>query len=251
MDAPQTSIFIAVLITSITLAVVMGYFIVIILRQQRQKNKLYRAKILAEITTLENERARIANDLHDEMGPILSSVKLRANNIDIRSKDDQEELDVINKNIDEMMIRMRAISNDLLPNTLRRKGLIAAINEFASRSTVVNGPSITFLYDEPFPELPKEKNVNLFRIVQEITHNTIKHANAKKLTIELRHQKEMIYLLTSDNGTGFDYETLMRESSGLGLRSLLSRAEVMGGELFVASGPGKGTKFSFEIPLYA
>ena len=70
MDANQTSIFTAVLITTIVLLLVLGYFILIILRQQREKNKLYRAKILAEITTLENERARIANDLHDEMGPV-------------------------------------------------------------------------------------------------------------------------------------------------------------------------------------
>ena len=249
MDAHQTSIFTAVLITCVVLAVVMGYFIVIILRQQREKNKLYRAKILAEITTLENERARIANDLHDEIGPVLSSVKLRANNIDVQSDDDKEQLEAINKNIDEMMTRMRAISNDLLPNTLRRKGLIAAIDEFAGRNTVAGGPAIGFVHDDPFPELSKEKSVNLFRIVQEITHNTIKHAHAKELKIELRSRGENIFLLAADDGSGFDYDVLIRESSGLGLRSLLSRAEVMGGELFVESGPGKGTRYQFEIPL--
>ena len=119
-------------------------------------------------------------------GPLLSSVKLRANNIDVQSDEDKEQLEAINKNIDEMMTRMRAISNDLLPNTLRRKGLVAAIDEFAGRNTVAGGPAIRFVHDDPFPRVHKEKSVNLFRIVQEITHNTIKHAHPKELKIELR-----------------------------------------------------------------
>lgn len=248
MDAHQTSIFTAVLIASIVIAVVMTYFIVIILRTQRQKNELYRAKILAEITTLENERARIANDLHDELGPILSAVKLRANNIEINSEEDREEMGVINKNIDDMMKKMRTISNDLLPNTLRRKGLIAAINESVNNSNFLKGLKIKFHYDN-VPELSKDKSVNLFRILQEIIHNTIKHAGAKELKIELSGKNKVLFLVTEDNGNGFDYNTYIKESSGLGLRSLLSRAEIMGGEMFVESKKGKGTKYIFEIPL--
>lgn len=247
MDANQTSIFTAILITCIVLAVVLSYFIVVILRQHRAKNKLYKAKLLAEITTLENERARIANDLHDEIGPILSAVKLRANNIDISSEEDKTELDEINKNIDHLMTRMRSISNDLLPNTLKRKGLVAAIEEFINRTGVSN-LQINFVHDS-FSEIEKEKSVNLFRIVQEVTHNTIRHANAHVLNIELKSEKGKIILMTSDDGKGFDYDYLVKESTGLGLQSLLNRADVMGGDFYIESKPGKGTRYTFEIPI--
>jgi signal transduction histidine kinase len=114
MDAHETSIFSAVLITSIVLGVVLMYFIVTIVRHQRRNIRLYKSKILAEITTLEKERARIASDLHDELGPILSAVKFKINSLDIHNDEDQNLLDKSNKNIDEIIRRMR----DLLPNTL-------------------------------------------------------------------------------------------------------------------------------------
>ena len=205
-------------------------------------------KLLAEITTLENERARIANDLHDELGPILSAVKLRTNNLEIRTDEDKEELEMINKNIDDMMKKMRTISNDLLPNTLRRKGLIAAITESVNNANLLKGLSIQF-HHENVPELSKEKSVNLFRILQEIIHNTLKHSAAKELKIELTSKNEVLYLISEDDGSGFDYSSLIKESSGLGLRSLLSRAEIMDGEMFVESKLGKGTRYIFEIPL--
>jgi signal transduction histidine kinase len=97
------------------LGVVLIYFIVTIVRHQRRNIRLYKSKILAEITTLEKERARIASDLHDELGPILSAVKFKINSLDIHNDEDQNLLDKSNKNIDEIIRRMREISNDLLP----------------------------------------------------------------------------------------------------------------------------------------
>ena len=226
----------------------MGYFIVIILRNQRQKNDLYKAKILAEITTLENERTRIAHDLHDEMGPILSSVKLRANNLDIHSPEDKEELDKMNQNIDDMMQKMRAISNDLMPVILQRKGLVAAMKDSLLRIGRPNGLEIVFSYED-IPELPKNISIHLYRILQEVIHNTIKHARAKELKIEMTRKNGKLVVISEDNGTGFDYNNHITENSGLGLRSLLSRVEIMGGEMFIESKKGKGTQYIFEIPL--
>ena len=248
MDAQQTSIFVTVLITCLILAVVIGVFLFIIFRHQRRNNELYRAKILAEITTLENERARIANDLHDELGPLLSSVKLRVNNIEVSDEDDIRELDKVNKHIDDVIQRMRRISNNLLPTSLQRKGLVPAMEESIENSNGLKGLTIHFKH-ENVPSLPKDKSVNLYRILQEIIHNTLKHAKAKDLKIELVGNGETLQVSSEDNGLGFDYSSLIKESSGLGLRSLLSRVEIMGGEMFIESKKGKGTRYTFEIPL--
>jgi signal transduction histidine kinase len=248
MDAHQTSLFAAVLIAVAVLAVVIAYFILIVFRHQRRNNELYKAKILAEVTTLEKERARIANDLHDELGPILSSVKLRINNLDVYEEEDTEQINKINKLIDDVIQRMRDISNDLLPTTLQRKGLIPALEESISK---VNRPGTLVIHftHENVPELPVDKSVNLYRILQEVIHNTIKHANAKELKIELTQKNGIILILSEDNGLGFDYAAIVKENPGLGLRSLLSRTEIMKGEMFVESKTGKGTRYTFEIPM--
>ena len=248
MDAQETSIFSAVLITSIVLAVVLIYFIITIVRHQRRNQQLYKLKILAEITTLENERARIAADLHDELGPILSAVKFKINSLDIHSADDQVILDKSNKNIDDIIRRMREISNDLLPNTLLRKGLIASLEESIDNLKKTNTLDIIFIHHE-IPDLTKEGSINIYRIIQEIIHNTIKHANATVLKIECTINKRNLIILTEDNGKGFDYVQQSKENAGLGLRNLLSRTDVLGGNMYIESRIGKGTKYTFEIPI--
>jgi len=248
MDAHETSIFSAVLITSIVLAVVLIYFIITIVRHQRRNLQLYKLKILAEITTLENERARIAADLHDELGPILSAVKFKINSLDIHSEDDQVILDKSNKNIDDIIRRMREISNDLLPNTLLRKGLIASLEESIDNLKKTNTLDIIFIHHE-IPDLIKERAINIYRIIQEIIHNTIKHANATGLKIEFKINKRSLIILTEDDGKGFDYIQKSKENTGLGLRNLLSRTDVLGGNMYIESRTSKGTKYTFEIPI--
>jgi signal transduction histidine kinase len=248
MDAQQTSIFSAVLIACIVLAVIITYFIISIIRHQRRNQELYKSKIQAEINTLEKERSRIASDLHDELGPILSTVKLRINCIDIISDEDQLQLNKANKHIDDIIQRMREISNDLMPTTLLRKGLIVALNEFIGNISKPGGLRIKFTY-ERVPELASDRAIHLYRILQEIIHNTIKHAGATELTIGLSFENGQVMITTQDNGTGFDYNRAIKENTGFGLRNLLSRAEIMGGAMYIESAAGQGTQYIFEIPF--
>jgi len=97
--------------------------------------------------------------------------------------------------------------------------------------------------------LPISKSIHLYRIIQEIIHNTIKHAGASELKIEIRQTGSLLVLLTYDDGNGFDYSLQSRKNEGLGLRNLFSRTEMLGGSLAVESSPGKGTGFIIEIPL--
>lgn len=248
MDAHETSIFTAILIASLVLAIIIGYFIVTLIRNQRRTAELYKAKILAEITTLERERARIATDLHDELGPYLSVTKFRINALDISTEEDNEHLVKINENIDLIIHRMREIAADLMPMTLLRKGLIYGIREFIDNISKPSGLQISFNI-EGNDEFSSTMRIHLYRIIQEIVHNTVKHAQATSLKIDLKQESNKVLLLTEDNGTGFDYITLLREKQGVGLRSMLSRVEVMGGEMFIDSIPNKGTRYTFEIPI--
>jgi signal transduction histidine kinase len=94
-------------------------------------------------------------------------------------------------------------------------------------------------------------SVHLYRIVQEIVHNTIKHAGATVLQIHLIKEEQMLVLYTTDNGKGFHYQKALEKSNGYGLRNLLSRTDVLGGNLSISSREGGGTIYIIRIPLNA
>jgi len=248
MGTPETKIFTAILITCFVLGAVFLFFFISIIRQQRRINALYKSKILAEITTLENERKRTAADLHDELGPILSAVKFQIASFELKDEDDLENLKKANRNIDDIISRMRGIANDLMPNTLLRKGLVPAMKTSIEEMNNSNNLGIEFSA-ATLPELPENTAINLYRILQEVIHNTVKHAKASRLKIELKYYDAQLVILTEDNGIGFDYTGKSKEAAGLGLRNLLSRTEILGGSMYVESKPDKGTRFTFEIPL--
>ena len=247
MDAHQTTIYTAIIIASAIIGSILIFFIISLIWQQRRNARLYKSKILAEITTLENERQRVSADLHDEIGPLLSAIKLKLSSIEIKHAEDEVQMQESNKYLDDIIARMREISNDLMPSSLIIKGLITATAEFINKLPDSTGLKINFTHKD-LPPLRKEQEINLYRIIQEIIHNTIKHAKASVLNIDLVADGSGLVLSTEDNGKGFDYIYASRENMGLGLRSLLSRTDVLNGKLYVDSHPGKGTTYSIQIP---
>ena len=232
------------------IGVILIYFIISIIRQQRRNQRLNQAKVLAEITTLESERKRIASDLHDEIGPLLSAVKLQINHLEPANEMDAELVEKSSKHIDSIIHRMREISNDLLPNVLVRKGLAPAIQDFIGKLQPATPTRIDFAAGET-SRLKQSIEINVYRIVQEIVHNGVKHAQAKDLHIRLQHLPGMLKLVTEDNGIGYSYdETMQRKNGGHGLLNLKNRTEVMGGTFSFISEKGRGTKYLFEIPLH-
>jgi signal transduction histidine kinase len=236
------------LLLSLIITVIIVYFFASIIRYHRRYMKLQREKIFAEITIRENERKRIANDLHDSLGPLLSAVKLNIGSVDIERPADQEILDKTAGYLDEIIGSMRRISHDLLPNTLERRGLLEAIKEFIGQ---VNGKqSLNIqLYVVKEIQVPREKEIHIFRMIQEIVHNTLKHAQAGNLQIGLSEEGGHLLCLTKDDGKGFDKEKVLAGSQGLGLRSLESRCEILNGILSLDSIPGGGTNYFIKIPV--
>ena len=143
---------------------------------------------------------------------------------------------------------MREISNDLLPNVLVRKGLVAAVQDFIGKLKNASDLSISFQHNDPI-RFETAREVNMYRIVQEIIHNAIKHSGASHLTIQLHMTEKQLRLATEDDGKGFDPDDIRKTKGGLGLLNLQSRTDVMGGEFSCETAYGKGTKYLFEIPL--
>lgn len=208
---------------------------------------MYKMKISAEITTLENERSRISADLHDDLGPMLSAIKFKISNVDAEG-DDYAQLRQAESYIDDVIQKLRQISNDLMPGTLLRKGLAFAVEEFIQKVSGLHNLSINFVHNQ-ISSLPDETCINLYRIILEIIHNALKHSQATVLNIRLSATDKVIKLETSDNGKGFDYLLANKNYKGLGLRNILSRTELLGGEMYVESAPGEGTSYNITIPL--
>ncbi|MHA4810890.1 sensor histidine kinase [Flavitalea flava] len=233
---------------SIIIAIIIIYFFVSIIRYHRRYMRLQREKIYAEITIQENERKRIANDLHDSLGPLLSAVKLNINSVDILHPEDRVILEKTGKYLDEIIGSMRQISYDLLPNTLERQGLVEAIREFVSQVNLKQTINIQLFVVKEI-QVSKEKEIHIFRMIQEIVHNTLKHAKAANLQIGLSEENGHLLFLTKDDGRGFDKEKVLSGARGLGLKSLESRCEILNGVLSLESKPGAGTNYFIKIPV--
>lgn len=248
MDTKETTIYRAALIAAAVIGTIILYFIIFIFRQQRKHRLLYKAKIEAEITTLEKERERIAADLHDDLGPILSAAKFKIAGISTPTGEDVKLAAESLGFIDTILGRIRFIANDLMPNTLLRDGPVSAIEEFIYQMSLNSTLKISF-QQRNVPPIPQSQAIHIYRILQEIIHNTVKHANAKRLTIKLFRSGNNLVIATADDGRGFKYDTAGKEQYGRGLSNLQSRTEILSGEMHLRSRPRKGTSYTIEIPI--
>ena len=132
MDTQEARIFIAIIISAVLIGVIILYFVITMIRQQKKNLALQKTHILAELQAMEKERSRIAADLHDDLGPGLSSVRFQIDHAR-RSGDETKQLAKASEQLDIYIERMREIAYNLMPSTLERKGLIPALEEFLDR----------------------------------------------------------------------------------------------------------------------
>lgn len=247
MDTQEARIYFAVIAAVLVIGFIIGYFAVSVIRQQRRNLELQKANALAEIAAMEKERARIAADLHDEVGPVLSTVKFRIGYALSAEADAKDELATASHQLDELSARMREIANNLMPSALLRKGLVGAIKEFAANAAASSGLIIEVVAAETLV-VDEEKGINIYRVLQEIVHNSLKHSTATKIEIAINEKGNDMEILCRDNGKGFDPDKTANESRGLGLRSIQNRTSMMGSKLKMETRIEKGTAYLITIP---
>lgn len=247
MDATEAKIFTTILIALGILLLFIIIFLLSTLRHQRKIRQLELQKMQAEITATEKDRIRIAADLHDELGPLLASARMLLGNADVRTADDQKLVDLAGDRIENASLRVREIAKDLMPAALLRRGLRSALLDFLTEAGETHAISIRTKIDITDQMLSQQTSVHIYRIVQEIVHNAIKHAGASEIVIEIRKADTHLVLFVKDNGKGFDQATLAKRNTGVGLRSIANRVDVLHGDLYIDS--QQGTAFSIQIPF--
>lgn len=161
MDTQETRIYIAIIITVVLLGVIIGFFAVSIIKQQKRNLELQKANALAEITAMEKERARIAADLHDDLGPVMSVIKFRVDHVELVDKSEKEELIRASEQLDELIGRMREVANNLMPSALSRKGFVSGVREFISNVMSSGELVVDFRCDEAL-QVGEEKSIHLY-----------------------------------------------------------------------------------------
>lgn len=215
--------------------------------------ELQQKLLLNSLEVQEAASRRIARDLHDEVGALLSATKMSFNVLNKRLRDAEDRSSLLNskKLLDESIATVRRISKELIPTSLENFGLLAAVEDFLNKIKTATGLAIN-LESNLNEETRFEPNQELmvYRILQELTNNAIKHAGASELEIKLTHYPNQLSLVFFDNGKGFDPNNLVQNGdSGLGLRNIESRVSVINGKCTISSTPESGSRFDIFIPI--
>ena len=198
----------------------------------------------------EKERQRIARDLHDGVGQMMSAAKmnLSAFEAEAQLKDPEQQLSLekIIGLVDDSCREVRSVSHTMMPDVLLKKGLDAALRDFTGK--VGSGSLQIGLYTEGIDEdLPMNTAMILYRVLQEAVNNVIKHAQASRLDISVVRDAEGIHATIEDNGIGFDV-TDPAYTEGMGLKNIRTRVSFLKGTVDVDSAKGRGTVIAVEIP---
>jgi two-component system NarL family sensor kinase len=200
----------------------------------------------------EEERKRIAADLHDRLGSMLSTVKLYFNSVEEQVDDlKQQNKDQYHKAtslLDEACDEVRKISHNLVSGELIKFGLVSAVNQM--KDTIENTGKIKMnvLSFGMEARLDTSVEISVYRIVQELMTNVLKHARATEVTIQLNKAGNNLNIVVEDNGVGFDVEAAMKKE-GMGLKNLEVRVKKMNGAITFDSGKGRGTTTIIDIPV--
>lgn len=250
MHEKEKVIIYIVIATSIFLIVFLSVFIYNVIKYQKLNRKLTIEKLYSEIIGREQERERIAKDLHDEIGSALTGINMYLHGLEVTGDRNMILLGKALKSIQESFIQLNQIMDDLYPATLAKYGLEKSLVEMFDAIHVTGILHIVYLneinqIDEYFENTHK---IHIFRIVREIVTNTIKHANSKTLSVRFSKKKDLIILETSDNGIGYENKS-HQHTHGRGLQNILNRVEIINAEIFLETEQNKGVKYTIEIPI--
>lgn len=195
----------------------------------------------------EIERERIAKDLHDSLGGLLSTIKLQFDHV--RSKNQSlselKEYTRAHALLDTAVDEVRTISRNLQPGSLHNLGLVSAIKDLINRFEGEVYPDIDFQYYEMPEKMDKMISLSVYRIIQELLNNSLKHANAQEILIQINTEDNELVIQYEDDGIGFDQNNLKRK--GMGLENIKSRVNYMHGNIVIDSSNNEGMSVLIRI----
>jgi len=228
------------------------------LLQQQLSSQLieanYQKELLnAEVLAQEAERERIATELHDSIGGLLSATKIYVSNVSQQLPSEQfdlykdKALQTLNENIGEV----RTITNDLFPQSLEHVGIVKASKKLTEKLTDLKQIKVDF-HANAQQRFHKAHEKAIFRVLQELINNTLKHSEAENVELYFNFETDQLAIYYKDDGYGFDrqaYET-KKDSTSFGLKNIESRISFLEGKITYKTEPNQGVEISLKFPLF-
>jgi two-component system sensor histidine kinase UhpB len=193
---------------------------------------------------VEAERTRIARDLHDEVGQVLTGVLLHLDSIAERAPDHRDEISDAKQAVRRALDEVRRISSELRPEMLEQLGLVSALTELTATFSRVSGIHVERQFDRALPKLEPDAELAIYRIAQESLTNVARHAQATRVTVAFEQGFDSVVLRVIDDGRGFAGNP---EEHG-GLRSMRERALLIGAALAIKQASPNGVEVRLEVP---
>ena len=244
MGSKERSLFIVLGIAVLFVFVLFWLFMYFLIRNQRKLYKAQKDLLSADYLSSESERKKIAFELHNDIIPQLSGIKLRMSLIN-GSNDHlyQECITNLEKSINEI----RNLSKRISPMTIYDRTFSTSIRSYIQSSGADQKIKIEIIEKETI-NLSAEKNALIYRLLQEVLLNTIKHSKAGEFKIEVSIDKNNLLIRTADDGVGYELGKTIR-NSGMGLKLMQNIIAELGGMMHKAGKEHRGTKYNFKIPL--
>jgi signal transduction histidine kinase len=198
----------------------------------------------------ETERNRLARDLHDGLGGLLSGVKMKLSTMKgnfVLSQENVDQFDHTIDLLDNSIKELRRVAHNMMPESLVKFGLKDALQDFCSQIDS-KANKINFQFYGEGNRLESSIEIAVYRIAQELINNSMKHAGASEILVQLVQEGPRVHLTVQDNGKGFDPNMIVSIKSA-GLRNIRARVESFNGSLDIVSEPGKGTEVSVEFSI--
>jgi len=217
-------------------------------RRRAEANARERERLRALVRGQEEERRRIARDLHDDLGQQFTALRMKLDRLARSNGSGDAAIEEIRDLAAKIDAAVDRLAWDLRPAALDDLGLSAALERFLHEwSTHTGVPAELIASNMTETRLPPELETNLYRIAQEALHNVHKHAAAERVDVMLQRSDGRLRLVVADDGRGFDPEAV--DGGGLGLTSMRERASLIGGDLHIESAPNTGTSIHISVPF--
>lgn len=216
-----------------------------------EMEKQYREELLqVQLETQEQTLQYLSDELHDNLGQVASLIKLNLHTLQLSDDSkDKEKLDATIQLTRSLIADMKSLSVSLGSDHIARTGLYRAIEMEVERVNKTGQFVAVFKRENEVPDISNDKAIIIYRMVQEVLNNIVKHSSAKQLTVRVRTTENLVILAISDDGKGFDVENKMKNGNGAGLYNLKKRAALIGADFTILSTPGNGTKITIGLPL--
>lgn len=236
----------SVIVACVSFGVLAFFFVIVIVNYYRANARRQNEIFNAVFETQAKERKRISEDLHDELGPLLSGIKIRVGTLRDMSDPHYKEAMIkeTETSLDKAVQEVRVITKNLMPRHLEEHGLIAELEELKHVIEKSKSVKVNLRFTGLETRLSPLVEINMYRIINELVNNSLKHSQANSININLNKDKKNLRIFFSDNGKGFSAE---KKHDGIGLKNIESRVNLFKGQYKIESAENAGTLFKISF----